>query len=264
MTTDKRITFLLKGGELFLAAIDPQGIAARAKTAKLSFTKGEEGSVTTWWTRLTFPDSDTLIVTGTAGPDGILINGLKMPAGDGFQEIPAEASKTLAEAFGPLDGIPARLKRNLSPTAKETAAESKSGPFAPDTYFDVALDALCWGAEGGNDEKTRSRFRKVKASFIRDTTGEIESVDLEAVCLLGRGAVKVDGNLNVFGLSNKRALAVKELGNGRKAEAVCTVKKDDKTFPSITAAFALYNAIPSDRSLQRKMQKKKGLPKAKG
>ena len=260
MKTDTRITYLLHGGENFLATIDPEGIAPQARVQKLCLYKSEE-VVARWFAALVFPDNKLLILKGTCSKDGFTVEAAKMPSKEGNQEIPTRAAKTLADAFESLDGLPARLKKNLAPTVAENAKKQESEPYSAEQYFAMVTDALCWQTEGGKDEKTRARFKKLKAVFQRNREGNPESVCLEISCTLEKGAVSVSANMNVFGISEKKATVQKDLGEDRSVSANCTVRKDDKDYPSIKAAFALYNTIPTVFQTERKIRKGMGWPK---
>ena len=260
MKTDARITYLLHGGETLLATIDPEGIAPQAKINRLCLYKSEE-DVARWYATLAFPDGSHLKLSGTCGPEGLSVESARIPTKDGEQEIPTKAAKTLTDAFVSLDGLPARLKKNLSPTVTETDKDAKSEPFSAQKYYAMVVDALCWGTEGGKDEKTRARFKKLKAAFQRNREGSPESVCLEISCSLEKGAVCVSANMNVFGMSGKKATAQKDLGEDRSVSADCTVRKDEKEYPSIKAAFALYNTIPTVFQTERKIRKGMGWPK---
>lgn len=249
MNTDRRLGLLILGGDTLLHAIDPQGIASGARAAKLRIERAGEGDRLRWSLDAVFPNGDGFRAVGESSDSDTSIRQVLVLSDGTWTKASGKAGKTLLETFGPLDGLPVHLKRNLSPTAPQEAANGESEKVSwtalPKTYFEVALDALCFKTEGGDASERRARFRKLKASFNRRHEEAATSVDLTATCEMSDGRISLGAKADVYGLSRKRCTMQKDLGLKHRVEAECTAERKGAPIPSVRAAFDLYETIPT-------------------
>lgn len=244
--TDKRLLFLLDGGDALLRQIDPGNLMGKA-TVKRTVIERHDGKSFAWSLLASFPDGEWARTIGTASPEGVVVREIALAlANQGtWEKVSEKPGETLQEALGPLDRIPARLKRNLVPTVKETAKDDRKTKGLPARLFLTGLDALCYKTEGGNDEGNRDRFSRLKATYNRKPDDSVEFLELTLSCPMKKGAVILEGKLDVFGLYEKKCRIEKDLGLSHRTSAECTKQIKGQDIPSVRAAFDLYETIPT-------------------
>ena len=253
---DPRLNFLLDGGKALLCTVDPERIARKARVKKVVLVKtGQEEF--SWTLSLLFEGNDCLLANGRIDNDTVEVKDVRMLAGREWQQLPVKASKTLCEALAPLDRLPVRAKRLLSPTAPEADSLKTSKPFSAKGYYDIAVDALFWETEGGEKNETRDRFERLRVDFDKDG-----KASMSATCRLQEGEVSVKCDIEQFGLSRKKVLVRKGLGMKREMRAECFHATEKKDIPSVMVAFDLYAAVPTIYTKERKQKSNVGLPKA--
>lgn len=258
MNTDRRLGLLILGGDTLLRAVDPQGIASQARVSRLQLERTGKEKPVQWNIDAVFPNGDGFRAVGESSDEDTVICELLIPVDGSLTKVSGKPGKTLQDVLGALDGVPARLKRNLSPTAPKGGIKEEPGgdtrKVIAKTYFDVALDALCYKTEGGDITENRMLFREVKAVFARRLAEAATSVELTAVSELKDGKIRLTAKADVYGLARKRCTLQKELGLGHRVDADCTAKKKGTAIPSIRVALDLYGAIPvlyGDQMIER-------------
>ena len=255
--TDKRLLALLDGARMFSSAIDPDEMTAEGVLQRVVIDrKGQR-----WTYRYAFDNGTVLVIEGRFQESEMLITGIRTPDAEGNKgEIPCLPSKRLIESLGPLNGLPARLKKVLSKEAKTAASTGKLNHTG---YVALLKSALMWEVEAKNENEPMAGFEIFRIVFHYNREDVVCGVDFSAACDMEEGRITVSANADLYGLGNKKVVLEKNLGMGRSISAICQRKKDDKTLPSLKAAFDLYDAIPLMYESQRKKDNTMGRPKAK-
>ena len=254
--TDRKLLFLLNGPSILMNSIDPDGLLSAARLTKLRFNT--EDSV--WTAVCEFPEKEMLILLGLLREDGIpMVSLIKMPLpGKHFDALTLRPSETLLKSLGPLNEVPARLRRILRSPGRETA---KTGGLSLRDYTGLVSQAIFWGVEPVENEEALKGFSRYIIAFDygREPIGkrQADTVRMKLVNILDEGEITVEADADVYGLGGKKVTLIKNLGMLRKATVYCTVNKDGRDIPSLKAAFDLYGAIPALYSKERRKTIKK-------
>lgn len=258
--TDPRLQYLLEGGKAVLTQADPEGITSGGRIRALLITKQYDSAAWKWALTVLSKDETGLLLSGIYDNKAFTVQSVRTNAErDGWKDLPVNASESLAGALGPLDRLPVQVKRILSSTAAETPTKAKAKPFSPERYYKMAVDALFWDVEGGEDGEMRERFRSVKVDYESE-----HNTVLSTKYKLEEGNISVRCNIDPFGLSQKKVTLTKSLGLGREvrsAACIHAVNKKDK--PSVTVAFDLYGSIPTIYTKKRREREGLGVPMSK-
>ncbi len=258
LKTDMRLLAIIDGGRRFAALVDPDGLLGGGRLRHLAV----DGRSGTWACQLTFPNGEALLLRGTSGGGTYTIGEIRIPLGNGrYDNVPCEAAETLAEALGPLDGIPARLKGVLSPTALKRASTETLEPGA---YLRLLDDALLWNVEVGKRDPALEGFNLYKIDYRTNERGTPCGCAFRVVNQLPEGRITITADADVYGLGEKKVILEKNLGMLRSARVECLARNGNgNQVPSLKAAFDLYDAIPILYQKQRREKIDIGRPKAK-
>lgn len=261
LNTDNRLLVIIDGGRIFRELIDPEGVTAEARLNRAVFDTRNKR----WKMRFVFETGETAWVQGTWDDEEILwVEKIYFPAKNGEnEEYPVKRSKTILESLGDLRKVPVRLRRILSSTGLEMAANGQNAVGFPKYYMKIIDDALLWNIEIRKEKDPMKNFCIHKISFIFNERGQSARAEFQAINDMPEGRIILSADADVYGLGNKRVLLEKNLGMLRSASVECNIKKEGRLIPSLKAAYDLYEAIPVMYGKERRKKIGIGKPKAK-
>lgn len=257
-TTDRKLLFLLGGGESLLRITDPEGLLSAGQPAMLAWN----AATGQWSLSLHFPNGDAAVASGRKTPAGFSVEELWMPLpGNRRELIRMKPATTFLSALSPLDTLPARLKHCMRSAGGQGSAGTHEGWF--DKYRAVTADALFWEVEDGDRKKTRDMFNLFNVIYQASETGQVSLVKMSSSIKTREGKITVSAEADVYGLSKKRVILEKNLGMNRSAVIDCRASKDGRTYPSLKVAFDLDSSIPVLYEKERRKKTGLGKPRAK-
>lgn len=249
MNTDNKLLTLISGGNIFTNELDPDGLLQRALPAKI-FYNSTTGS---WSLRLNFDSGDILLMKGHVLDDESIITQLKMPSGPGeIEEIPFSPSKTLYEGLGPLNGVAARLRRNLAPAAPLGGEKGKY--WFMSGYWPLIDNALLWDTELHTGKNPLEGFDMYHVTYQTNERGSVVEAKFSLTRSLLDAEITISADADLYGLGNKKVRLIKNMGMYRRASIDCILKKEHP-IPSLKLAMDLYNALPILYEKERKKNK---------
>lgn len=257
--TDPRLLLLLGAGSVFRGLLDPEGLLREGLLRNLAYDTAKEQ----WGAKLVFPSGEELYCEGRfVREGGVFIDALtlretKVEA----YKVPFTSARTLLAGLGTLDKVPSRLRRLLAPIGPERAINAEFENRIK-TYRAILDDALLWDTEPKNAKAPLELFEMRRATFDYNESNNPVGTAFAAVCALPEGQITLSSEADVYGLSTKKVVLEKNLGMSRHARVECWARKDGHRYPSIKAAFDLYDAIPVLYEKQRKKKIGIGKPKA--
>ena len=257
ISTDRKLLVLLGGQRTFLSRIDPEGLLSGGYLSQVAINMDSS----LWSMKLRFPSGEKVILNGRFKESlNPVADVVKMPLSEGgLEDFRLKASETLCGGLGPLNEVPAWLRRILSPGVPKTAHR---GELSIENYLDVINNALVWGIELQNEDNPLEDFSRYNISFTGGDGTNAEKIQFRISNSLLDGEIFLESDATLFGLGSKKVILRKNLGMMRMASINCTTNKKGRQIPSLKAAFDLYDAIPILYEKERKENISIGKPKA--